>query len=146
MLTAEPLISTLGYLRCDAFDLNEGERVLSLREQTIAPAAMKMLASLLKNNKTCTELDLTASDIEKEGASALAAVLPFNTTLQTLRLRCAFAHSLSHIAHHYHHPPLTPLLLSSLPRSYNPALDPASIAALRAAVAEHPSFKTLECN
>jgi len=93
----------LGYLRCDAFDLHEGERHLSLREQPLAPAAMKLLAALLKHNTTCTELDLTASDIEKEGATTLAGSLQFNRTLTALRL------------------------------SYNPALDNVSRATLRTA-------------
>ena len=97
----------LGYLRCDAFDLHEGERQLVLREQPIAPAAMKLLAALLKHNTTITELDLTASDIEKEGASALATALETNKTLQYLRL------------------------------SYNPALDEQSRADLKAAAAKN---------
>jgi hypothetical protein len=103
--TGSPSPTQLGYLRCDAFDLHEGERVLSLRETPIAPAALKLLAALLTRNSTCTELDLTASDVEKEGATALAKTLGHNSTLTALRL------------------------------SYNPALDETSRTSLRQAAA-----------
>jgi len=76
----------IGYLRCDAFDLQEGEKHLSLREEPIQPVAMKLLAALLKHNTALQELDLTASDIEKEGATALASVLEHNHGLTALRL------------------------------------------------------------
>ena len=76
----------LGYLRCEAFDLHEGLTTLNLREEPIAPIAVRLLAALLKNNKKLSELDLTACDVEKEAATALAEALPKNSSLMTLRL------------------------------------------------------------
>jgi len=96
----------LGYLRCDAFDLHEGQRSLSLKEELISAVAMRLLAALLRNNFTLTELDLTACDIEKEGVTALAKALEFNSVLSVLRL------------------------------SYNPAIDEPSKAVIREAVAK----------
>lgn len=104
MLLSGTAKTRLGYLRCEAFDLPEGQKALILRETPIQPVAMKLLAALLKHNTTLQELDLTASDIEKEGATALAGVLQFNTTLTVLRV------------------------------TYNPALDEACKTSLREAV------------
>jgi len=101
MLTSGGAKTRLGYLCCDAFDLQEGQKALILKEQPILPVAMRLLAALLKHNRTLQELDLTASDIEKEGATALAGVLEFNTSLVVLRA------------------------------AYNPALDEQSKRALR---------------
>ena len=86
LLAAKDAKTRLGYLQCEAFDLEEGARVLSLREEPISPVAMRLLASLLKHNTTLQELDLTACDIEKEGASALAAMLEFNQTIMKLSM------------------------------------------------------------
>jgi hypothetical protein len=60
------------------------------------------------------ELDLTAADIDKSGAQALAAALAVNTSLRTLRLQ------------------------------YNPALDDEAKAALRAAAGARATPLTLE--
>jgi len=114
LLTTPGSKTQLGYLRCDAFDLPEGEKHLSLKEATIQPVAMKLLAALLKHNHALQELDLTASDIEKEGASALASVLEFNQGLTALRL------------------------------PYNPALDERSKQALTAAVEQFKPTLHLE--
>merc|ERR1711871_917889 len=51
-LLAASSVSRLGYLRCDAFDLHEGEKVLTLCEQPVDPKATQLLAALLKNNTT----------------------------------------------------------------------------------------------
>jgi len=86
MLNTAGGTSRLGYLRCDAFDLHENEKVLNLREQNMDPVAIKLLAALLKRNTTLQDLDLTASDLESEGAAALATSLETNTTLGNLRV------------------------------------------------------------
>jgi len=108
----------LGFLRCDAFDVLENESVLSLREtalsETAQPGGMRLLAGLLAHNATVRELDLTAADIDKSGAQALAAALAVNTSLRTLRLQ------------------------------YNPALDDEAKAALRAAAGARATPLTLE--
>ena len=76
----------VGYLRCEAFDLHEGAVSLVLHEEPVAPVAVKLLAALLKNNRTLHELDLTACDIEKEACTALAEAISSNTTLLTLKM------------------------------------------------------------
>jgi len=76
----------LGFLRCDDFELHQGEEVLDLRERRLAPGATKLLAGLLRFNGTLKELDLTATDVDTEGAQAILATLETNTTLTALRL------------------------------------------------------------
>jgi len=76
----------IGYLRCDAFDVLEGESVLSLRERPLDKAATRLLAGLLRHNTSLHDLDLSATDLEPEGASQLVGVLETNTTLAALRL------------------------------------------------------------
>jgi hypothetical protein len=114
LLFAENSKTRLGYLRCDAFDLPEGTTVLSLRETTVQPVAMRLLAALLKHNTTLQELDLTATDIEKDGATALASALESNSTLHKLLL------------------------------PYNPALDERSKSALSAAAEKYLPNLVLE--
>jgi len=104
----------LGYLRCDAFDLHEGKRSLVLKEEPISAVAMRLLAALLRNNNALTELDLTACDVEKEGVSALAKVLEFNSALSVLRL------------------------------NYNPAIDEPTKHVLREAVSKFRPTMTLD--
>jgi hypothetical protein len=58
--------------------------VLSLRETAVEPAAVRLLAALLRHNTTCTELDLSACGVDGAGAAALAAALEFNETLTAL--------------------------------------------------------------
>ena len=92
--------------------------MLALRETPLSedahPGLVPLLAGLLAHNNTLRELDLTATDIDKEGAATLAAALAVNKGLTTLRLK------------------------------YNPALDEEAKAALRAAAGKHPSPLTLE--
>ena len=108
----------LGFLRCDAFEVLEEESVLSLREVPLSeeahPGGIQLLAGLLTHNQTLKELDLTATDVDKEGAAALAAAVAVNTSLSTLRLQ------------------------------YNHALDDEAKAALRAAAERRGVPLTLE--
>merc|ERR1712196_166222 len=53
--------SRLAYLRCDSFDVLEGEALVSLRERPLAKGAMRLLTGLLKNNTDVQELDLGAT-------------------------------------------------------------------------------------
>ena len=76
----------LGYMRCDGFELLEGEKSLSLREKPLEAGAVCLLAGLLRFNRTLQDIDLCACEIEKSGASALAACLEFNTSLTALKL------------------------------------------------------------
>ena len=78
------------------------------------PGAIALLAALLKRNTTLQELDLSAADVENPGARALAAVLPLNGTLSSLRL------------------------------PFNPALDEKSKDALRSAARERDLLLQLE--
>ena len=80
----------LAYLRCDAFEVVEEDVALNLRERLLSeeeqPGAVLLLAQLLRHNTSLRELDLTATDIDKDGAAALAAVLESNASLTSLRL------------------------------------------------------------
>lgn len=77
----------LGFLRCEAFEIFEGQKIVSLREKVLEPHVVRMLAGLLKKNKTLLDLDLTATDLEGVGAAAIAMVIEINTTLTDLRLK-----------------------------------------------------------
>ena len=78
------------------------------------PGGVALLAGLLAHNTTLRELDLTAADIDKAGAAALAAALAVNRDLTALRM------------------------------TYNPALDDEAKAALREAAAQRGAPLTLE--
>ena len=98
-------------MRCDAFELLEGEHTYSLRERTLAPGAAPLLAGLLKHNHALHDLDLSACEVDRSGAASFASVLEFNTALKVLRL------------------------------AYNPSIDDESKETLRAAAAKwHPSL------
>jgi len=86
-LLQEGAMCRLGFLRCDAFDVLEGEKVLSLKEKPLEAGASRLLAGLLKHNKVLTDVDLTATDMEKSEAVSFAAVLEFAESLQCLRLQ-----------------------------------------------------------
>ena len=57
-----------------------------LSERALEPGVVKLIAGLLKHNRTLHELDLTASDVEKVGALALCSALEANSSLSVLRL------------------------------------------------------------
>jgi len=79
-------VSRLACLRCDAFDLRESTKLLSVQEEPLEVSSIRLIAGLLKNNTQLLELDLTASDVEDKGATTLASVLPANTTLTRIML------------------------------------------------------------
>ena len=54
--------------------------------ETAQPGAITLLAALLKNNTTLQELDLTATDVEKQGVSSLVSMLHTNKTLTSLKM------------------------------------------------------------
>lgn len=93
----------IGFLRCDAFELLETATTLDLSERRVEPGAAKLLAGLLKHNRTLQHLDLTATCLEQQGLAALAAALELNASLLTLKA------------------------------AHNPGLDEAAKATLRAA-------------
>ena len=76
----------LCYMRCDAFELLEGEKTLSLRERVLDKGAPRLLAGLLQHNTVLQDLDLSATDLDSEGASAIMRVMQVNTVLKTLQL------------------------------------------------------------
>ena len=76
----------LSYLRCDAFEVLEGDKTLSLREQPLESGAVRLVAGVLRHNRTIQDVDLTATDLESEGAIALASILEFNTSLSAFRM------------------------------------------------------------
>jgi len=86
LLLQEGGICRIGYMRCDAYDILEGDKVISLRERVIGQGAAKLLAGLLKHNDSIVDLDLTATDLEKVSVEAIAAVFAFNEALTVLRL------------------------------------------------------------
>ena len=104
----------IGYLRCAAFELHEGQQVLSRHERPLEPGALHLLAALLRHNRCLKELDLSAADVRPKGAAALAAALAYNRSLTVLRAR------------------------------YNPAIDEAATAALRAATSSRQPALILE--
>ena len=65
----------LAYLRCDAFELLEGEVTLSLRERPVGCGAIRLLSGLLTNNRSLEELDLTATNLEPEWALMLLELI-----------------------------------------------------------------------
>ena len=71
MLLKPESTSRLAYLRCDAFEVLEGETVLTLRERPMGKGAMRLLSGLLRNNKEVIELDLSATNLHKESAMTL---------------------------------------------------------------------------
>ena len=107
-------VMNLCNIRCDAFDLVESDKALDLREERIAPVAVRLLGGLLKKNKTLLDLDLTAADVEDEGGIALASIFDHNQTLTKLSL------------------------------GFNPALTEASKAKLRKAAELHATKLKLE--
>ena len=63
--------SSLAYMRCDAFDVLDGDKTLSLRERPLVKGAMRLLTGLLKNNRDVQELDLSATGLQREWALTL---------------------------------------------------------------------------
>jgi len=86
-LLQEGTMCQVGFLRCDVFEVLEGEKALSLKETPLEPGAARLLVGLLKNNKMLTDVDLTATDLEKPEATCLATVLQFSENLSALRLQ-----------------------------------------------------------
>ena len=82
--------SALAYLRCDAFELLEDDQKLCLRETLLSeqsqPGALELLLGLLQRNTTVQELDLSATDLDKSAAGALASLLATNSALTSLKL------------------------------------------------------------
>jgi hypothetical protein len=82
--------SALAYLRCDAFELLEDDKTLCLRETLLneqsQPGALELLLGLLQRNTTVQELDLSATDLDKSAAGALASLLATNSALTSLKL------------------------------------------------------------
>ena len=79
-------MSATPLLRCDAFELLESDVSLSLCERSLEAGAVQLLAGLLRHNTTLRELDLSAADVDKVGAGALASALESNAALLALRL------------------------------------------------------------
>ena len=75
----------VGYLRCDAFDVLEGARVLNLKEKALGSAEMRLLLSLLRHNSAVRELDLTATDMDGEGAAALVEAIGESRKLTSVK-------------------------------------------------------------
>ena len=76
--------SRLAHIRCDAFEVLEGEILLSLREQHLEYGAVRLLTGLLKNNRTLQDLDFAATGLKKAWAATLVGTLTANTALRAL--------------------------------------------------------------
>ena len=105
--------SRLASVRCDAFEILEGDIALKLRERRLDKGAMRLLTGLLKNNTTVQELDLAATGLQASWTAELVELLKTNATLQLIQLQ------------------------------YNPHLDASSQASLLAIVAERKLDVTL---
>jgi len=95
----------IGHLRCDSFEVVEGETALSLRERRLDPGSVRLLAGVLRHNRSLEDVDLAATGVRHDGADALSAALEDNGVLKVLRLQ------------------------------HNPSLDDSAKASLRAAAA-----------
>lgn len=100
-------ISRLAYVRCDAFEVMEGESTLNLRERLLLGGAMRLITGLLKNNRDVQELDLGATGLQVEWAALLLQTLECNPVLTSIHL------------------------------PYNPAIDESGQAALVGALEAH---------
>ena len=80
MLLQPATKSPLAYMRCDAFDVLEGEAHLSLRERVLLPGAIRLLTGLLKNNRDLQELDFAATGLRKEWALGVIETLAPSVT------------------------------------------------------------------
>jgi len=76
----------LRFCRCDVFELVEADTKLNLSERSLGKDALYLLIGLLKRNSVVQDLDLSATDLEKDWASLLVRVLAFNTSLSALHL------------------------------------------------------------
>ena len=79
--------SNLSFARCDAFDLLPGTTTLSLQERALGIGVVHILAALLSRNLELRDLDLSATDIDQRGATAIASALQRNTSLTRLALQ-----------------------------------------------------------
>lgn len=64
MLLQPSATSRLAYMRCDAFDLLEGEHNISLRERPLYHGAVRLLTGLLRHNRDVHEIDLAATGLQ----------------------------------------------------------------------------------
>jgi hypothetical protein len=79
--------SQLRYVRCDDFDLLPAVSELSLQETALGVGLLHLLAALLRRNVELRELNLSATDCDERGATALAAAMEANTSLTKLSLK-----------------------------------------------------------
>jgi len=88
MLLNDEATSSLAYMRCDAFDVLEGESVLNLRERRLGAGAMRLLTGLLKNNREVQELDLSATNLQTDWVLYLIDVIAASpkSTINTLNI------------------------------------------------------------
>jgi len=94
MLLKEDSVSCLAYMRCDAFDVVEGEKLLLLRERPMLHGAMLLLTGLFRHNRDVLEVDLAATSLKKEWVITLIETLAkARSTVSALNL--AFNSALS---------------------------------------------------
>jgi len=86
MLLKPDSASSIAYMRCDAFEVLEGEAIISLREQSLSAGSMRLLTGLLKNNRDVQELDLAATSLQKSWVAALLDMLASNPTVTKIEL------------------------------------------------------------
>jgi hypothetical protein len=81
-------------MRCDAFDVVEGEKLLLLRERPMLHGAMLLLTGLFRHNRDVLEVDLAATSLKKEWVVTLIETLAkARSTVSALNL--AFNSALS---------------------------------------------------
>jgi len=78
--------SRLAYIRCDAFEVLEGETVLSQRERPLVKGSMRLLNGLLKHNREVLEVDLAATRLQKDWAAALIDAIATNPSITTINM------------------------------------------------------------
>ena len=106
-------------LRCDQFELVEGQTSLSLRERPFVGGELRLLIGLIKHNPFIEELDLSATDLESDAANLSS---PGTYEMQQLSAILGA------------HPSLRELKME-----YNPAIDQATREKLRSAAAKEES-------
>ena len=86
LLLDEECSCRLGYLRSYAFEVVDGATTLSLRDQSLAIGAARLLIGVIKFNSSITDLDLSGCGLVLQASQTLAKAISANTSLTKLDL------------------------------------------------------------
>jgi len=74
-------------LRCNHFDILDGQEEVNLEEVPLHLGPVTLLAGVLKHNEEVTTLNLSATGIDDEGMDSLLVALQDNSSLEMINLR-----------------------------------------------------------